>query len=74
MLIDSGLEIMVTNLYGETPLHLACRRGNIGLSTSISGNGLVIILQYLKVQVGNNQEMVQLVRNSDSKNQLTIGY
>ena len=43
MLIDSGLEIMVTNLYGETPLHLACRRGNIGLSTSISGIGLVIV-------------------------------
>ena len=31
MLLNYGLEIMVTNLYGETPLHIACRRGNIGL-------------------------------------------
>ena len=32
LLLDYGLEIMVTNLYGETPLHIACRRGNIGES------------------------------------------
>ena len=34
LLLNYGLEIMVTNLYGETPLHIACRRGNIGESLS----------------------------------------
>lgn len=31
MLLDYGLEVMVTNLYGETPLHIACRQGSIGI-------------------------------------------
>ena len=32
ILLAYGLEVTVTNLYGETPLHIACRRGNIGMN------------------------------------------